>query len=62
MFIKIVWYDEFERKTLECVVADGNAAWGICHALDQCDTVRQWRLDIPEIHLSGIIVTIHGIN
>jgi hypothetical protein len=48
MFIKIIWYDVFERKTLECIVADGNAAWSICHALDQCDTVRQWRLDVPE--------------
>lgn len=36
MLIKIVWYDVFERKTLECVVADGNADWCICHALDQC--------------------------
>lgn len=48
MLIKIIWYDTSERRSLECVVADSAAAWGVCNALDQCDLVRQWRLEVPE--------------
>lgn len=48
MLIKVIWYDESEGETLECIVGSESAAFGICDALDNCKYVRQWRLDCPE--------------
>lgn len=48
MLIKIIWYDDYERTTLECIVASNDAAFCICDALDRSSYVRQWRLDCPE--------------
>ena len=48
MLIKVVWYDESEDETLECIVGSESAAFGICDALDNSSYVRQWRFDCPE--------------
>ncbi|HHB9680550.1 TPA: hypothetical protein ACOAY7_002933 [Vibrio cholerae] len=48
MLIKVIWYDDYKRTTLQCIVASNDAAFCICDALDKSSYVRQWRLGCPE--------------